>query len=173
MGTILVYNDDAEIALCLEQSLLKEGHIIKTCHGVLDAVSKALTMRFTALILNLDSEKGKGACLIPLVNTLDDSIAVITLTRVDSLELQRLTRKGKVFFHALWPQDRQTISLVVNNAQVVAARIQKQERNTSVAIRPSFLKKRIGRHISVIRDELTAPCPGNRPNERPRLIGER
>jgi DNA-binding NtrC family response regulator len=147
MANILICMDEEEMTRHLKGRLVKEGHEIQIACKALDAVRKLLTGKFDIFILHTDMARGTGACLVTVVNSLDDSIPVITLTRQDSLELQRRTRRGKVFFHAVWPQDIQAISSAVNDAHTLRAKRYTRDKDTFKTISPCYLKRRIAGYI--------------------------
>ena len=159
MSNVLICNDDESITGPLKYRLEGEGHNVETAHGALEALNKTLKGNFSALILNLDIEEGSGSYLVPVRNALDEGVAVITFTCEDSLELQRLARQGKVFFHAVWPLDRNAISTAVKNAEALIIKRQSREKGILKAIIPSYLKKRIHGYIAPEGNEWARPLP--------------
>lgn len=157
VGDILLCSDNEDITCPLMEVLRRDGYEVQTAVRGMDAVQKALSGRFSVLILSLDVERGKGAYLVPVVNALDETIAIITVTEKDSLQLQRLARQGRIFFHAVWPQDGDAILAAVKNAEASRAREQAPGIGGLATSSPGYLKKKLGKYIGRVREEPGPP----------------
>jgi len=145
---ILICSDNKGLTEYLLKGIEREGHNVEPAASAMDAVRKVLTRGRDVLILNLDIDEENGPYLIPVVNALDENLFIITVTKKDSLELQRLTRRGKIFFHAVWPQDGEAVLAAIKNIELLMADKQVHGKRSMTAASPGYLKKRIRRYVA-------------------------
>lgn len=100
---ILVCNSDADLNVQLSELLGAPDYRLDFISKVTEAIKKILTHKYDAVILELDADREGGVETIPIINQIDGSLPIITITSQDSLETQRRVRKGKIFYYLVKP----------------------------------------------------------------------
>jgi DNA-binding response OmpR family regulator len=115
-ANILICNSDAELNGQLKELFGALNYQLDFINKLTDAIKKILTCSYDVIILELDSDKEGGAETIPIINQIDSSLPIITITSEDSLETQRKVRKGKIFYYLVKPLSGEEIISALRHA---------------------------------------------------------
>lgn len=113
---ILVLNSDADFRNQLTELLSASNYRLEFIEKLTEALKQILKNKYDAIILELDPDRESGAETIPIINQIDDTLPIITITSEDSLETQRQIRKGKIFYHLVKPTSGDEIKSAIEHA---------------------------------------------------------
>jgi DNA-binding response OmpR family regulator len=100
---ILICNRDADLNTQLAEILRENNYRLDFISGTTEVLKKILTGRYDAIILELDMDTEMGVETIPIINQIDNTLPIITITNQDSVETQRQVRRGKIFYYLVKP----------------------------------------------------------------------
>ena len=116
MDRIIICHGDSSFSDLLCKVLSKEGYDVESVIDCNEALKKLLSAKFKVFILEIKKEPQEFMEIIPLVKTIDKELALITIVDDDSIEIQKMIRKQKIFYHLVKSLNTDEIKDVVRDA---------------------------------------------------------
>jgi len=113
---VLIGSSSLPEAEALGRLLSEEGYQIDLAARPFQAMEKLMSTNFKAAILMLQTEDRSWIEFIPVFNGLLPHLPIIIVADTDSLETERLARRGKIFYYLLKPVDMVEIKAVLRDA---------------------------------------------------------
>lgn len=113
---VLIGSSSLPEAEALGRSLSQEGYQIDLAVRPFQAMEKLMTTHFQAAILMLQTNDQSWIEFIPVFNSLLPRLPIIIVADTDSLETERLVRRGRIFYYLLKPVDMMEIKAVLRDA---------------------------------------------------------
>lgn len=113
---VFIGGSSAPEAETLGQLLSQEGYQIDFAFDPFQAMEKLMTTNFKAAILMLQTDDRSWIESIPVFNNLLPHLPIIIVAESDSLETERLARRGRVFYYLLKPVDLRELTAVLRDA---------------------------------------------------------
>ena len=83
--------------------LTGEGYEVEATPGAKEGIERILSKRFRVAIVGLEIQGMSGLEMISIIHKIDTNIPVITISKDNSLETERLVRQERVFYYFLEP----------------------------------------------------------------------
>lgn len=116
MSRILICSSNPGLNNFLCDLLTVEGYEVEVTAGAKEGIEKILSKRFRVAIVGLEIKGMSGLEMISIIHKIDGNIPVITISKNDSLETERLVRQERIFYYFLEPVDGAEMTAVVRNA---------------------------------------------------------
>lgn len=116
MDRIIICHGDSNFNDLLCKALSAEGYDVESVIDCNEALKRILSAKFKVFILEIKKEPQEFMEIIPLVKTIDKELAIITIVDDDSIEIQKMIRKQKVFYHLVKSLNTDEIKDVVRDA---------------------------------------------------------
>jgi DNA-binding response OmpR family regulator len=116
MSRILICSSNPGLNDFLCDLLSVEGYEVEVTPTAKEGIEKILSKRFRVAIVGLEFEGMSGLEMISIIHKIDINIPVITISKNDSLETERLVRQERVFYYFLEPVDGAEMKAVVSYA---------------------------------------------------------
>ncbi len=116
MDRIIICHGDSSFNDLLCKVLSEEGYDVESVIDCNEALKRILSAKFKVFILEIKKEPQEFMEIIPLVKTIDKELALITIVDEDSIEIQKMIRKQKVFYHLVKSLNTDEIKDVVRDA---------------------------------------------------------
>jgi DNA-binding NtrC family response regulator len=123
MPHVLVCDDDTQSNAFISGTLSQEGYDVVSVQDRREALRELSAARFKVLLLGVQGETQGVKDFILLAKALHRDLAFITIVDTDSIEMQRMIREEKVFYHLVKPFDEKEIKAVVQDAVAKAWRL--------------------------------------------------
>ena len=116
MDRIIICHGDSSFNDLLCMVLSEEGYDVESVIDCNKALKRLLSAKFKILILGIRKDLQEFMEFIPLVKPIDKELALITIVDDDSIEIQKMIRKQKVFYHLVKSLNTDEIKDVVRDA---------------------------------------------------------
>lgn len=116
MSRILICSSNPELNDFLCDLLTGEGYEVEATPGAKEGIERILSKRFRVAIVGLEIQGMSGLEMISIIHKIDTNIPVITISKDDSLETERLVRQERVFYYFLEPVNGDEMRAVVKDA---------------------------------------------------------
>lgn len=116
MPHVLVCQESSTDNGFLSQVLSRQGYDVVFVQGREAALRELSSSQFRVLLLGIEGEVQQVRDFILRVRALQKELALITIVDDDSIEMQKMIRKEKVFYHLVRPLEEEEIVAAVRSA---------------------------------------------------------
>lgn len=115
-ASILIVDDDIDIALALRDLLLHLGYQVEVAHTGAEALAKAKSKKFAALLMDVMLPDTDGLSLLPLLRGIDSSLPVIVVTAFADISKKHASLAEGAFAYITKPYDLEELKALVRGA---------------------------------------------------------
>jgi DNA-binding NtrC family response regulator len=94
----------------------RQGYEVQSAVNPVNAIRRARTSGFKAVVLLLDNGNADWLESIPVLNDLFPGLPIIVVADQDCLETERKAREGRIFYYLLKPVDQVEVKAVLRDA---------------------------------------------------------
>ncbi|GEM_PF-3285096 len=113
---VLICGSDAQEAESFGQWLSRDGYQVDLAEDPLKAVEKLTTRSFHVIIVMVRAHDQRWIDSIRVFNRLLPDLPVVVVAEGDSLETERLVRRGKIFYFLSKPMSMAEVRAVLRDA---------------------------------------------------------
>ena len=114
--SVLIVDDDVDIALVLYDLLAHAGYQVEVAHTGGEAVSKARSRAFDAVLLDIMLPDMDGLVVLPLLRGIDPTLPVIMVTAVADVSTKHGALTEGAFGYLAKPYDTEELKALVRRA---------------------------------------------------------
>lgn len=116
MPRVLVCDEESAENSLLLQVLSGQGYDVVFVPGFDAALRELASTKFRLLLLGIPGEAQQARDFLCQVRSLHKDLALITMVDEDSIEVQKMIRKEKVFYHLVKPLEEAEVLQAVRSA---------------------------------------------------------
>jgi protein-histidine pros-kinase len=115
-ASVLIVDDDVDIALVLHDLVEHAGYQAEVAHTGAEAVAKARSRSFDAVLLDIMLPDMDGLVVLPLLRTIDPTLPVIMVTAVADVPTKHGALAEGAFAYLAKPYDTEELKALVRRA---------------------------------------------------------
>ena len=115
MLNVLIVDDDRQLATMLKGAITRWGHRATTAGSGMEALAILAKKKHPLILLDIFLPDTEGHQLIPAIKQLDSGTHIVTMTGVNSRELEARVRREGIAYYMIKPIPMNELKVIVQH----------------------------------------------------------